>query len=173
MAIETVGFSASQIIPKNSLFRLTFGIPGLQVDPLGRFPGEVAALWNVLPPKAGVFPSTPANVYPSAKSATFDARIHADRTGADVLSAISAIGSDIVTLKRAELLTPAQVAVANTDVGALARDAAAKTEAAKAAADSWWTKITTGLTLSLGSLKWVAIAVVLVVLLVAFSKVER
>lgn len=178
MAVETVGFSPSQIIAKNSLLRLTFGersdITGaFGIDPFGQWPAHMQALWGVLPTRAGVFPSTPANVTPMSNAATIDARIHADRTGVDVINAIAAIDDHFVELKKAELLSSAQVAVANSDLGALARDAAAKTEAARAAADTWWSKITTAITLGGTTLKWTLLAVVVIALAIAYSKGKR
>lgn len=170
MSVTAIGFSTSQIIPANSLLRLTFAVP--YYDPFGFFAGHMTALWSNLPPRAGLFPSTSANVFPGATTATIDARAHAARPGADIIAAVMQLTDNVVELRSVQLLSAADVAVANTDAGAAARDAAAKKVADEAKDDSWINKILAGLSVGASTVKWVAIAVVLVVLLLAYRKVE-
>lgn len=182
MSTATVGFTPSQAIPVGSLLRLTYVLPGLQFDPLGQFPRSLSALWSALPQTANLYPANGPNVYPSALSATFDAREQGAklaggstraRTGAQIIAALEASNDNAVELAKVELLSAGQVAESNGTQGALDRDAAAKQAAADAADNSWGAKLARELA-SLGSgLKWALIAVVIIVLAVAYTKAER
>lgn len=168
-----VGFASGTTIPAGSLVRLTWVLPGLQVDPLQLFPKHLATLWGTLPQVAHLFPSNGPNVYPSAKSATFDARTQTARTGSALVADLEALNDSAVELARVELLSTAQVHESTTQQGALDRDVAAKQAAADAAANSWWQKLADGLSLGAGTLKWVAIAVALVAVLLLYAKAKK
>lgn len=175
---DLVGFSLSQTIPKGSLLRLTFGersdmLGAFGIDPFGLWPLHMGQVWSKLPTTAHLYPSTPANVSPSSVTATIDARSQADRLGSEIIGAIESIDDNFVQLKRAELLTPVQVAAANSNVGATARDAAAATAAAEAAADSPLAKLVTAFKLGTHTVEIVAGFIVLVLLLLAFIKAKR
>lgn len=168
---QLVGLSSSQTIPAGALLRLTFGTPGW--DPLNYFASHMTATWNVLPVKAHLYPSTGPSVYPGATTATIDARTQSARTASDIVAAVAGLDDNFCELQTVTLLSAVEVVNANTPAGATARDAASSAAAAKQTADSWWTKLTNGLSIGADTLKWVAIAVVLVVLLVAYHKAER
>lgn len=173
MTTALVGFASGQTVPAGSLVRLTWVLPGLQLDPLQLFPKHLAALWQTMPTTTHLFPANGPNVYPSAKSATFDARTQVARTGAALVADLEALNDSAVELARVELLTPVQVQQSTTQQGALDRDAAAKQAAADAAAHSWWQKVANGLAIGADTLKWVAIAVALVLLLLLYAKAKK
>lgn len=171
MTVRLVGFTASQLIPRNALVRLTFGTPGW--DPLNYFASHMTSVWQDLPTRAGLFTTTYANVFPGAITATIDARTHVALPGASLIAAVVALNDNFVELLTVQLLTTAEVLVANTPEGTTARDAAAQTEAEKASQTSWseWLKSTLA---SVGTtLKVLIVVVVLVLLVAAYQKIER
>lgn len=123
---ELVGFSPSERIPENTLFRLTYG-ESLGIYNDDAFAPRFAKAYDKLTAVARVIPTTPPNTMPSRPYATIDGMSKIARTGADLVTALETVTGLGVELRRAERLQGTRRAEATSPAGAVQRDRVTET----------------------------------------------
>lgn len=120
MSIETVNLRPSDVLPANTLLRLTFS--SHWYDLAGQFSGAARTLYQSLFSLAGVLPTTTLSVINDSKNAVIDARLNVRTNGSTLINALDNAGQRFAFISRAEVLTGSARTQSSSDSGTGDRD---------------------------------------------------
>lgn len=138
MSINSVGFSAWDTLPANTMLRVTFARRAVFVwDAFDVFPDAVKNLYDRLYPATGIIPSTQLAAVNGDTTAVVDGIVHQATRAADLLNKLDGLTNTHVVVSQVERLNDADRASSSTEDGARDRAAAADS----AAANSIWSQL--------------------------------
>jgi hypothetical protein len=164
--------NATEILAKGAILRVAFGVANSYMDAsLGKgFASDFNNLWPKLFNVGGL--AYPIGTNPTLKGdtvAVVDLKLSTNTTASALLRALDGIEGFWIEVTSVEKLSGSQAVAAPSNAGAAQREAAKTEEYKQQESESLFNKMAKAANLTLTTVKWVSIAVVLV-LLVYFGR---